>query len=60
MIGLKLNFTNEQIDMLLEKHGYVIEDVLMWYPLYEGIDESETDFGKNYVKLAYPKGMYRP
>lgn len=57
---IKLCFTEEQISELLEKHGYVVEDVLMWYPLYDGMDKSSTNFGKRYVKLAYPNGMDCP
>ena len=58
-MNIELNFTKEQTDMLLKKHGYVIEDALMWYPIYEGSDESNTNFGKCHVSLAYLSSVNR-
>ena len=60
---IKLNFSNEDIDKILNENGYVCENVLMWYSKHPYDIEyavEHGELGSYYVKMAYPKNIDCP
>ena len=46
---IKLNFDDNQINDILEKENYIVEDVMMYYPL----DYDDEQYLSYNVKVAY-------
>ena len=59
---VELNFTKEETNYILEKCGYVTEDVLAFFPIYcgaeMGISKSNLlqSYGSMHKRVAYKKG----
>lgn len=59
---VELNFTKEETNYILEKCGYVTEDVLAFFPIYSGAEMgiSKSNMLQSYSSMhmivAYKKG----
>ena len=59
---VELNFTKEETNYILDKRGYVTEDVLAYFPIYYGtelgISKSNLlqSYGSMHKLVAYKKG----
>lgn len=52
-----LNFTKEEINYILEKSGYVIEDVLAFFPAFSEAEmRIDPSYSSMHKLVAYKKG----